>query len=69
MHMSGVAPVNETLTRELSGVCKACFTSEGGAKKGGVQIEVGGGARVGTLHPEHPRSPVQTGHRFPLRFT
>ncbi len=46
MHMSGVAPVNETLTRELSGVCKACFTSEGGAKKGGVQIEVGRGARV-----------------------
>jgi len=40
MHMSGVAPVNETLTRELSGVCKACFSSDAGGKARGVHIEV-----------------------------
>lgn len=34
MHMSGAAPVSETLTRELAGVCKACFTGDAAAGRG-----------------------------------
>jgi hypothetical protein len=41
MPQSGAAPVGETLTRELSGVCKACFSGDAGGRGRGVAIEVG----------------------------
>ncbi|KIY91939.1 hypothetical protein MNEG_16024, partial [Monoraphidium neglectum] len=62
MHMSGVAAVNDTLTRELSGVCKACFSSDAGGKARGVHIEPNvREAFVRDLNPEAPTFPKNLG--------
>lgn len=64
MHMSGVAPVNETLSREMSGVCKACFSGgDAGGRARGVLIEVRGvWSAGGRLACAQARPPSQGTH-------